>query len=195
MKKAYVLGGMLFLTACTTSPISTPTETLDNRLQNPLFAERYYEDLVQRMVELEIGEHPVLSDPAKKRLADAARREGLKQSREAEQKQLKGTFGSFTDIEEFTTGNVLYVDNMLYTDPSFETHPGVHLRLYLTTVVDPRDSAFPDETAMDIGRLESPYGAQQYPVPEVDDMLKYRTVVLFDDGLERLHGFAQLSPF
>lgn len=193
MKRALFLA--ILLTSCVPQQTGGPTETLGRRLQNPLFAERYYEDLVQRMVELEIGEHAILSDPKKKQMADAARRKGLQQSREAEQKQLKGIYGSFVNAEENTTGNVLYVDDMLYMDPVFETFPGVDLRVYLSTIVDPRDVQFPDETALDLGRLESPYGAQQYRVPEVDNMLKYRTVVLFDDGLERIHGFAQISPF
>ena len=51
---------------------------------------------------------------------------------------------------------------------------------------------FPDETAVDLGRLESAYGAQHYAVPPLDYANQLRTAVLYDRELKRIHGFAQL---
>jgi len=68
------------------------------------------------------------------------------------------------------------------------------LHVYLTNAVDPRDVAFPDPSAKDIGLIASPYGAQSYALALTpDELKKYRTVVLLDRELNRIYGFAQLS--
>jgi len=195
MKKLPIILAMT-LTACTQS-LQEPshTESLDSRLSNPLFAEQYYEALVQRMVELAIQEDPILEDESKALIIEKARRDGLKKSNAAEQKQLPGNFGEFVGAKEFTRGAALYVKDMLFFGSGFETDPGPKLHIFLTTIVDPRDVTFPDETAMDLGLLMSPYGAQRYAVTPVENPTLYRTVVLYDKALERVYGFAQLSPF
>lgn len=66
--------------------------------------------------------------------------------------------------------------------------------MYVSNAVDPRDVNFPDDTAIDLGQLESPYGMQRYSVPGAEEEVQqYRTVVLFDKSLERIYGFAQLD--
>jgi len=167
---------------------------LEEQLKNPLFAEWYYEELTQRMVELEIKQDPLLKDERKKVASDATRREALQKAKEAGKKQLQGMLGSLISILEETTGEVLYVDDAVYFGPDFFATPGISMHVFLTTVVDPRDVTFPDETAMDLGPMQSPYDTGAYPVPPVENPLLFRTVVLLDTTLNRIHGFAQLSP-
>lgn len=181
-----------FLIGCTAQVTESPT--LDASLQNPLFAEWYYEELVQRMVELEIKQDPLLQDATKKALADSVRKDALQKSKEATKKQLQGMFGSFVSILEYVKGEALYVSDRVYFGPDFTATPGISVHVFLTTTVDPRDVTFPDPTAMDLGPLESPYESGSYGVPSVEDPLLYRTVVLFDTSLNRIHGFAQLTP-
>lgn len=191
MKKLITLAlSTLLLGACNAAGKNLSLET---QLTNPLYTERYAETLVDRMVELEIREDPLLEDERKKKIADDARVKWLKIARDARKKQREGTQGNFITANEYAHGEVLYVDNTLYLGTTFESDPGPSLHLFLTTIVDPRDIEFPDETSLDLGRLESAYGAQQYPVPQVEDPLLYRTAVLWDTKLERLYGFAQLS--
>ena len=46
---------------------------------------------------------------------------------------------------------------------------------------------------MDLGPIQTAYGAHAYEVPSVENPPLYRTVVLWDDRLGRLHSFAQLN--
>jgi hypothetical protein len=192
MKPLAIAAGLsLLLASCTSAP---PKQiTLEERLQNPLFAEQYGDLLVESLVELEIQNDPLLEDTGKKDRADDARREALDIAKEATKKQRDGTIGNFVPVAEFAKGEVLYLENTLYFGPTFEVVPGPDLWIYLTTLVDPRETAFPDETSIEVAGLESPYGDQWYPVKNIEDPLLYRTVVLFDRDLERIHGFAQLS--
>lgn len=188
-----LLSATLFIIGCTAQVAENPT--LNEYLKNPLFAKWYYEELVQRMVELEIQQDPLLKDAAKKAIADSSRKEALQKAKEAGKKQLQGTMGSFVSILEETRGKVLYVDNHLYFGPDFSATAGISIHVFLTTVVDPRDvNPFPDDTALDLGPLESPYNSATYTVPPVENPLLYRTVVLLDTSLNRIQGFAQLSP-
>jgi hypothetical protein len=101
--------------------------------------------------------------------------------------------GNMIPIGDFAKGDVLYVQGALYFGTLFEIDPLPDLHVFLTTVVDPREVTFPDATAMDLGLLQSAYGAQTYAVPEVDNPLLYRTVVLWDTEFGRLHSFGQLA--
>ena len=167
--------------------------TLEQQLANPLYAEQYYDILLDRMVELDIQDDPLMQDASKAALVDNTRLDALKKAKEATQRQREGTIGQFIGASEEVRGEALYVDNMLYFGPTFETYPGPELHVFLSTVVDPRDVAFPDDTSMDLGRVESAFGAQSMAVPEVENPLLYRTVALWDTKLERLYGFAQLA--
>lgn len=184
----------ILLTGCATNTLPRPDTSLEEQLRNPLYAEQYYDELVERLVTLEIRNDPLFEDEEKKERVEKARRTALANANEANTLQDKGTKGNVLSMGEFAKGEVLYLENMLYFSPEFETVPGLSLHVFMTTVVDPRDVTFPDASAIDLGPLSDPYGAQALPVPPVDIPLAYRTVVLWDTVLERLYGFAQLSP-
>ncbi len=167
--------------------------TVDSLLRNPLYAEQYSDDLVERMVQLTLNNDPVLQDPHMAALVNDTRTTWLETTTEARQKQRTGSQGNFVSVGEPVQGQVLLLGRTLYFGPFFTVAPGVEVHLYLTTVTDPRDQAFPDDTAMDAGALASPYGAQQYSVPGGGDLAAYRTVVLYDAALQRILAFAQLS--
>jgi len=174
----------LLLAACT----SSGTLTLKDHLKNPLFAERYAEAMVDRLVEMEITKDPSLETPSVQERLDSERQLWLQIARDARHME-----GNLIPMGEFAKGDVLYVPGSLYFGTLFEVDPLPSLHIYLTTVVDPRDVTFPDDTAMDLGTLQSAYGPQRYAVPKVDNPLLYRTVVLWDTVFNRLHSFAQLS--
>lgn len=167
--------------------------TVEEYLKNPLYAERYAEETVDRLVELDIVKDHAVKDAAKKAYVDEQRKHWLEVSREARNAQREGTEGNFISIGEHARGDALYQNDRLYFGSLFEVDPLPALRVYLTTVVDPRDVAFPDETALDLGPLQTAYGAQTYAVPSVANPLLYRTVVLWETKLGRLHSFAQLN--
>ena len=149
--------------------------------------------MVDRLVELDITKNPVLEDPAKKAFVETQRKHWLEVAREAREEQREGTTGNLVPINEYAKGDFLYIDGTLYAGTLFEIDPLPGLHMYLTTVVDPRDVEFPDDTAMDLGPIQTAYGAHAYEVPSVENPPLYRTVVLWDDRLGRLHSFAQLN--
>lgn len=183
------------LSACNGSPAAYRSDALDEHLQNPLFAEQYFEALVQRMVELVITQDPILQDEQKQTIASDVRREGLEKAKGATQTQLKGTYGEFVSASEWAIGEVLYVQDTVYFGPDFRVDPGPSLHVFFTTTVDPRLASFPDDSAIDLGQIQSTIADQSYPVPNVENPLLYRTVVLFDTLIGRIYAFAQLSPF
>ena len=191
MKFRVALLGSFLLAACNTTAYSPDAKAL---LQNPLFAELYSEQLVDTMVNLEIYEDPVLQDEAKKKVASDAKEQWLAVARKARADQREGLIGQFVPMKEYAEGEVLYKDDMLHFSPPFITTPGPDLHVWISTVVDPRDAEFPDPTAIDVGPMHVPYGAQTMPVPAVEDPKAYRSVVLWDNALGRLWGFAQISP-
>lgn len=193
MRKFLITAGTaILLASCTQKPVG-PNATLEEHLHNPLFAEQYYETLVDRMTEFAIQKDPILEDEKKSAIIDDVRRDALSASQAARAKQREGTSGFFVTVHEFVEGEALYVDDMLYLGPTFHADPGPSLHLILSTAVDPREGEFPDEKALDLGQLQTPFGADQYVVPDVENPLSYNTVVLWDTKLERLHGFAQLN--
>ena len=149
--------------------------------------------MVRAFTEMEIQKDPIMEDESKKDFIKSEKQKWLTKAKNATIEQLDGKSGHFIKWKEFTMGEVLFTYPKLYLGPTFETTPGPNLHLYLTTEVDPRDVEFPDETAVDIGVPLSPYGAQTYEVPELEDPSLFRTAVLWDKKLERLYGFAQLS--
>ena len=174
---------------------SSDPEAASPLLDNPLYAERYSEELVDSMVNLEIYESPIVEDERKKKIAEKARNEWLAVARDARAKQRDGMQGGFLTADEYAKGEVLYHNDKLHFSPEFESVPaGPSMHVYLTTAVDPRVlEEFPEPTSLDLGAVKTPYGAQSYHVPPVDDPVQYRTVVLWDTKLERLAGFAQLN--
>jgi len=189
MKKSILFITAILLTGCAKSPEHI---SLDTRLQNPLFAERYSEELVEGLVELKLQNHPLLENTKKEKYLEKEREYWLTKAKESRKTQNKGTKGSILPLESYAKGEALLLDSVLYVGTEFFTTPSPSLHFLLTTVVDPRDTEFPDETSLDLGALQSAYGAQHYIIPEVDDISLYRTVVLWDTELELLVGFAQL---
>ncbi len=167
--------------------------SLDNLLENPLFAERYADTLVDSVVEFKIQKDPMLEDASKADIIEDTRTKWLKEAQKATVLQREGIKGNLISVKAFTRGETLYLHDKLYFGPEFETVPGPKLSIYLSSVLDPRDTDFPDETAIRISTLQSPYGAQSYSVPPQEDLRFLRTVVLWDDGFEMLWGFAQLK--
>ena len=162
-------------------------------MDNPLYAERYAEEMVNVLAELEIQQDPLIADAAVKAQIAAMRDDWLAKAREARDLQRGGTSAQFAEMQQYARGEGLLLDGTFYLSSDFETLPGPGLRLYLTTMVDPRDGEFPDASAIDLGPLVSPYGAQQYAVADLSDPLAYRTAVLWDTTLEKIYGFAQLA--
>ncbi|MDP6562057.1 MAG: DM13 domain-containing protein [Candidatus Peribacteraceae bacterium] len=164
-------------------------------LENPLYLEQYAEQLVDAMVNLEIYEDPLLEDAAKQKVVDSTKEYWLKKAKEARKAQRKGMKGSFTTMKEYTEGEVVFNGKTVYFGPTFDTTPGPSVHAFLTVTVDPRDVQFPDITAIDLGEVKVPFGAQGFVLDEkIEDFIKYRTVVLWDTKLDRLYGFAQMTP-
>ena len=184
---------LLALTACQNTDESQE-HTLDYLLENPLYAERYAESMVDTMVNLEIYNDPTIEDETKREIAEKAKITWLEIAQEARKEQRKGSIGQFIPAQEYAAGEVLYLNDTIFLAPDFDSSVGPSMHFFLTTAVDPRDVEFPDETAIDVGEIRSNLGTGRYDVPEVEDPKAYRTLVLWDTKLERIYGFAQLNP-
>ncbi len=183
----------LTLTGCATTQYTPDQEAL---LSNPLYAEIHAENMVDTLVELEIYADPVLEDEAIKRFADKTKEQWLKVAKAARAAQNEGQKGIFIPMKEYVEGEVLYTNNNLHFSTFFSSMPGPSLHVFLSKSVDPREGEFPDASALDLGEMTAPYGAQTFAVPEVENPLEYRTVTLWDTELNRLYGFAQIAvPF
>lgn len=190
MKKTIILFlGSMLLAGC--SP--ELSVQLQDRLENPLYAEQYYDLLLDRMVDLKIKEDPILKDSAKAKVVEDTRLDALMRTKKANTAQREGMIGAFVSGAEEAHGEVLLTESALYLGPTFETYPGPSLHVLLTTVVDPRDGVFPDPTSVDLGAIEDPFGPQTFAVPKLENSIAYRTVAIWDTELERLYGFAQLA--
>ncbi len=201
MKRAYVLPLLalpLLLSGCGNS-IGIPERdtSLNDLLRNPLYAEHYYDDLTEHMVNLSLHQDPILLVPSIQKTVDRTRSRSLQHATLAKKAQDQGSRGSFLSDRSLVSGEALFLHNILYFGPTFNATPGPSLSVYLTTTIDPRDAAFPDPTAVRVGGVHNHYGAQSYAVAAeklpTGTGTTLRTVVLFDDELELLYGFAQLS--
>ena len=169
---------------------------LKDQLRNPLYAEFYYDDLTEQMIGIALSDDPMMQDPAKRAIIDRTRTRSLEHASVALKAQDKGMRGQFRSDGDLVFGDALLLDGILYFGPTFDAAPGPSQSLYLTTLVDPRDAAFPDATAVRVGGPKNQYGAQAFDVSALAPASgtgTLRTVVLWDDELERLYGFAQLQ--
>ena len=189
MKKFLPLAIALVLVGCTKSQ----GVSLEYLLTNPLYAERYADEMVDSLVELKIQDDPILEDASIAKTVEQQRQKWLKVAQEATKIQRTGGLGVFIPVNAHVTSEALYIDDTLYLNPITRIAPGPDLHVYLSTIVDPRDVEFPDATAVDLGPLKSPYGAQRYSVPAKDKPELYRTVAIWDNTLNRVWGFAQLG--
>lgn len=180
----------LLLAACSTPP--SGGLTLESRMRNPLFANRYWEELVDRMASLQIKKDPTASGAVTGPIVNATRLSALQNAQAITERLHGGLLGNFLSMKEPTEGQMFVTKDMLYLGTDFLTYPGPSLHLYVTAAVDPRDKPFPGATATDLGLLQSPYGAQEYPIPDGKGAVA-RTVVLWDTQLQRLYAFSQLS--
>ncbi len=175
------------------SPIEKTSIRWEKLLENPLFAEQYWDELTERMVNVQLYGEDAAKDPRKMAVLDEVRRMAVQKSQEVRVAKRDGIMGSFVTVLETTEGLVLLRGHTLSFSPHFFTYPGAALKIYLTTMVDPREGTFPDAGSIEVGRLESPYGAQEYQLAEVLKTEGTRSVVLYDAKLDRLYGFAQLQ--
>lgn len=167
-------------------------------LDNPLYAEWYYKDLVENMMNLQIQADPAVKDSAKKAIIDKTRKDALAMAQEATAKREQGKSGLLKPISQSAQGQVLLLDDTLYLGPDTNVMPGPELHVYVTPVQDPLTTGtgavkltFPDASAIDLGVIRNPYGAQSYKLPA--HSLDLRSVVLWDAKLEKIYAFAQLQ--
>jgi hypothetical protein len=186
---APALVAALVLVSCTPA-----NGTSANLLDNPLYAEFYYDDLVEAMVDIELqNPKEVEESPALKRALEVARRSGLTEATEANKLQDSGAKGNFVQAKETVAGEALFTGTMLYLGPDFVSTPGPSLQLYLSKDVDPRSAEdFPAADDVLVGPLQTPYGAQTFVTQELD-ISAYRSLVLYDASLKRMYGLAQLA--
>lgn len=178
---------LLLLSACGASKSADLTDLL----KNPLYAEQYYDAQTEHMVDLLINSGALLKDESIKSAIDNARLEGVKLAKEATDLQAQGKMGTIMSDTGEAIGEVLLLDKTLYFGPEFQIAPGVNVHVYLSSVLDPRDGTFPDNTAVDLGPVHTAFGATMYPVTVDTEHL--RTFALYDVSLKRLMGFAQLQ--
>ncbi len=177
------------LSACTSVPSRT---SIEQQLENPLTASRYGDELADAMANLFIQKDPVVDQPGMKALIEQGIAEGKQIAAVARKQQKEGTMGIFHEVKRSIFGYALFFEDTLYLSSDFFVSPGVDLHVYFSEAVDPRDAAFPDVTAVDLGRLQMVFGPQQYQVTSKDPS-KLRTVVVWDTKLKQIYGFAQLS--
>lgn len=187
-----VLIPLLFLAACASNTASSGV-TLDENLKNPLFAQRYYEDLTEQMVTLELRNDPLLKDASKKAIIERTRTQSTKHAQDALALRQTGLNGTMQSDKDLALGSVTLVNDTLFFGTDFIATPGPSLHVYVSSLVDPRSERFPDSSAVDLGVLHSAYGAQAFALPKTSPQTTYRSVALRDDALGTIYGFAQLA--
>jgi hypothetical protein len=176
------------LAACTSSGL-VPDPAL--HLQNPYV--RYAEEaaVVDGLTSIEILPLAARLTTEQRQALAVRKAEAIRRTEEAQALIDTGRRGAFVPAQLEVTGRVALLGDVLYVGPDFFSPGGVDVRLMLTTVVDPRDGAFPDETAMDVGALPYVSGAWSLPVA-LPEGHQFRTVVLYDRALGIVQGFAQI---
>lgn len=180
--------GSCFLVAC-----NSGTTSIAEQNRNPLTASRYGDELADSLANLIINDSPVIKEPGMQDLVTKEIARAKEIAADARILQREGMMGVLIPVDGQTTGYALYLDDILYFSSDFEIKPRLSIHVYLTTTVDPRDAAFPDPTAIDLGMLQTTYGAQKYAVPRQDESELLRTLVLWDETLKQIVGFAQLA--
>lgn len=183
------------VTSCAAALSGPLTMPLQERMKNPLIAERYWAEMAEHMADFVRTEDPIAKDPVTLAIIEAERLRALDRVAQARALKKEGISGGFLQVNtrDIAVGETLLRGRTLSFGTNFLTDPNPSVHVYLTMVVDPRDAAFPDRTSLDLGELQTPYGAQEYAIPEDKENGTFRTVVLYDTKLKRLIGFAQLS--
>lgn len=162
-------------------------------LDNPLTAARYGDELADTLANFIIMQDPLASQPGMTEYLNGEIAKAKRISTSARERQAGGYTAFLLSQKHDIAGEALYLDDVLYLSSDFLIDPGPELHVFLTAAVDPRDVPFPDMTAVDLGVIRSPYGAQSYEVPPQDDPQYLRTVVFWDAKLKTLYGFGQLD--
>lgn len=183
------------LTACTAAPSGPLSLPLQERLRNPLVAERYWSEMAEHMADFTRTKDPIMQDPIKAAIIESERTRALERVAQARALKREGLSGLLQAVMpgEDAIGELLLRGLTLSFGSEFLIKPSPSVHVYLSAVLDPRDSAFPDDTNVDLGPLQTAYGAQEYALPEGTATDPLRTVVLYDTRLERIIGFAQLQ--
>lgn len=124
-----------------------------------------------------------------------AKLQSLRAAQDAQAIIQEGWLGSFVrGQDDEVTGSVLLLDGWLHIGPSFLMTPGLDVHVYVSQMIDPLEGTFPDETAIEVGPLVTAFGMQSLPLPaSVSLDGTYRTVVLYDEAVQRVSAFAQLE--
>lgn len=181
----------VILTALTLIACSSIHTSIGQENTNPFVAERYGDELADTLANLIINKDPMINTPGTQAIIEDEIGKAKTISADAREREDAGMRGGIIGVKEDVSGRVLLLDGKLYLSSDFDTRPGIDLHVYLTTVNDPRAISFPDGTAVDLGVIQSTYGAQTYAVSSDNDQL--RTAVFWDKKLKRLYGFSQLS--
>ncbi len=174
----------LALAACGAAHFPS-SQTLE---QNPLYVYARESLLVQHLTDIEIAGKAATGSLTPYKQA------AIRTAQDAQAAMQGGWLGTFVPADDDVMGSVLLLPATLFVGPSFVMPPTPTPHIYLSGVVDPRDDAFPDASAVDLGPLPTPFGAMTLPLPAgtaTDGTL--RTVVLYDPALKRLISFAQLE--
>lgn len=187
----FSLLSLLILSGCR-GESSTRSRPLSDRLQNPLFAEQYWSEKAEHMADFIRNEDPITKDAVKKAVIESERADAVAKLEEVRKSMSSGRKGALLIATEPIQGMALLLNNTLYFGSTFLAYPNPDTYVYLTTIVDPRDTTFPDATSYQVGPLQSPYGEQEYVIPESRSDPRFKTVVIYDKKLDRILGFAQL---
>ena len=195
MKPSYLLLLTLGLAACASSPSGPLSLPLQERLRNPLVAERYWSDMAEHMADFTRNNDPIMKDPVKAAVIEDERLRALERVDYARSLKKEGISGIFQAIypSENAMGEALLRGTTLSFSSTFEILPGPAIRVYLTTAGDPRDVRFPDASALDLGLLQNAFGSQEYAIAQDKLNPSFLIVVLYDKNLNRVVAFAQLE--
>ncbi len=188
LQRSLLLISLIALSACSRNETS-----IDAQNKNPLTASRYGDELADRLANLIIiNASGATTEPMKSMILKRID-EAKELAEDARMQQAKGMMGALLSMEEDVSGYALLLKGTLYLSSDFEIAPGPNLHVYLSQAIDPREGTFPDETAVDLGEIQSIDGAQTYATSLKGNDALYRTIAFFDPTLKRLYAFGQLS--
>lgn len=191
-----LLSGML-LVSCEIQ--SGNSGGLSYELENPLTAEVVADHMIEYVTELRIQEKETgvkITDPAVLRAIDDVRVTYAKVRDEAHDAQDRGKMGMVQPRGQNTAfGEVLLLDETLYTGYEFELSMAPEVEVYLAKHVSPVTSEeLFSEATLSLGELKSYRGAQRYAVAPLSDKdwNEYRTVIFYSKPMKQIIGFAQI---
>ena len=200
MQRSLILIGLflvgILLISCTSQGVNGG---LSYELENPLTAEDVADHMIEYVTELRIQEQETgekITDPAVLRAIDDVLVKYVKVREAAHDAQDAGKMGMIQPRGSNTAfGEVLLLDETLYTSYDFELSMAPDVEVYLAKHVGPAtsDELF-SEATLSLGGLKSYRGAQRYAVASlsVKDWNEYRTVVFYSKPMKKIIGFSQI---